>query len=120
MIVHLYQQSESDAFRLSVRTLLKTGFSIRLADEAKGLVSGIKNVSLTPHVIFFDVLLTGAGTSTRMSLLSAVFSGSSGTFAADAVSEEQFVETLHDLLRIQPPDNPMKLSPEDYAMASVD
>jgi len=117
MTIHLYQQTKAEAFRLSERVLLKLGFTIHLSDNMKGVISGRKEAIRSSHVIFCDVHLNTDRHSTRLVLVSNVFSGNTGTFIADAVSEEMFVETFHDLLRIQPPDNPLKLSYNDYALA---
>ena len=118
MTIHLYQQSKNKAYRLSEKTLQKLGFTLQTTDVNKGLLSGRKQLSRAGQFIFCDVHLTGSGQFIRLALISNVFSGSTGTFTADAVTEELFLETFHGLLSIQPPDNPMKLSFEDYALAA--
>ncbi|MEO8088270.1 MAG: hypothetical protein ABI763_15725 [Bacteroidota bacterium] len=116
MIIQLYQQTKEASFRLSQRTLLKLGFTLELTDESKGIISSQKKMS-SGHTNFFDVLIKRQLHSIKVSLVSSVLSGNTGTFIADAVSEEQFMEIFHDLLRIQLPDNPLKLSYNDYALA---
>jgi len=118
MTIHLYQHSKEAAFSLSQKALQKTGFAIILADEKKGILSARKQMVRKAQFIFCDVHLTGNRHSLKLSLISNVFSGSTGNFTADAVTEELFLETFHDLLRIQPPDNPMKLTYQDYALAA--
>src|SRR5689334_2797899 len=118
MTIHLYQHSKEEAFSFSQRALQKTGFTIIFADEKKGIISSRKQMVRKAQFIFCDIQLTGSRYSLKLSLISNVFSGNTGTFIADAVTEELFLEAFHDLLRIQPPDNPMKLSYQDYALAA--
>ncbi len=117
MTLHLYQQTAVDAFRLCERSLLKLGFIITSNDEKRGFINGRKQLNSNGHFIFLDVHITGKIHTTTVSIISNVFAGNTVTFIADAVSEELFLETFHDQLRIQPPDNPLKLSINDYAMA---
>ncbi len=116
MKIHLYQLTKTEAFRLSKKALTKMGFVIHLADGEKGLMSGSRKSNHTSHVTFFDIQFA-LNSYITISLISDIFSSSTGTFIADAVSEELFLETFHDLLRIQPPDNALRLTYEDYAMA---
>jgi hypothetical protein len=118
MTIHLYQQTKPEAYRLSERSLLKLGFSLQVADDMKGLISARKQLNQPGHFIFFDIKVNPGRHCISLSLVCNHFSGSTGIFIADAVSEELFLETFHDLLRIQPPDNPMKLSYNDYALAA--
>lgn len=117
MTIYLYQQTAAEAFRLSERALLKIGFTVNLADDITGLISGRKQLNSNGHILFLDVKISRKLHSTGVTIISNVFAGNTGTFIADSVSEELFLETFHDLLRIQPPDNPFRLSQNDYALA---
>jgi len=117
MTIRLYQQSRSEALRLTSTALQRLGFTICFADLRKGIIRAQKELKKYGQIIFFDVQITGQNHGISLSLISNSFSESTCTFVADAVSEELFVEALHDILRIQPPDNPLKLESNDYAMA---
>ena len=118
MIIRLYQQSASEAFRLTVTALQRLGFTLYFADSRKGMIRTGRKLISTEQIIFFDVQITHAHNVVSLSLISNIFSESTCTFIADAVSEELFLEALHDLMRIQLPDNPLKLSKNDYAMSA--
>ena len=117
MTIRLYQQSKPEALRLSVGALQRLGFITSFEDLSLGLIRTQKRLNKSGQVIFFDVQVTGQKHGISVSLISNSFSETTCTFVADAVSEELFLEALHDLLRIQPPDNPLKLDYNDYAMA---
>ena len=117
MTLYLYQQSTDEAFRLGVRAMSRIGFTVYNSDDKSCIIGGRKQLNRNGNVIFLDVKITSKADSTCVSLFSNVFTGDSGTFIADAVSEELFIETLYDLLRIEPPGNPFRLSENDYAMA---
>ena len=118
MTIHLYQQSKAEVFRLARKTLAKLSFKVHLDRDFDGLISSSKIIT-GPHVIFLDLKITQQRDCILLSLISNVFTGSSGTFIADAISEELFLETFHDFLGLQPPDNPMKLTMTDYAIAAA-
>ena len=117
MTIYLYQQTAAETFRLSERALLKIGFTVHQANDKTGFLSGRKQLNSNGHILFLDVKISRQPHTTGVTIISNVFAGNTGTFIADSVSEELFLETFHDLLRIQPPDNPFRLSNNDYAMA---
>lgn len=117
MHICLYQQSKSEAFRLSEKALLKLGFILSSSDDITGLISGRKQMKRNGPTTFLDIKITRTIHSINVSVISNVFTAEGGTFIADGVTAELFIETLHDLLRIQPPDNPFRLSQIDYALA---
>ena len=102
--------------RLSNVALQRLGFIICNSDS-EGMIRTQKKLKHPGQIIFFDVQVTSHTYGVGVTLFSNTFSESSCTFVADAVSEEMFLEALHDLLRIQPPDNPLKLNYNDCAMA---
>lgn len=118
MTIYLYQQSANEAFRLSERAILKTGFVPDSSDDLTGFINGRKQLNSDGNIIFLDIKITRKLHLTSVSVISNVFSADSGTFIADGVSEELFVETLHDLLRITPPENPFRITQNDYALAA--
>src|SRR6187401_2066989 len=103
MTIRLYQQSRSEALRLTNLALQRLGFTIYLADTRNGMIRTQKKLNKSGRIIFFDVQVTGNNSGISLSLISNSFSKRTCTFIADAVSEELFLESLHDLLRIQPP-----------------
>ena len=117
MTIRLYQQSRSEAIRLTNNVLQRLGFAIYFADMRNGMIRTQKKLNKSGQILFFDVQVTMNTSGVSLVLISNSFSENTCTFVADAVSEELFLESLHDLLRIQPPDNPMKLDYNDYAMA---
>ena len=117
MTIHLYQQTKEQAFCLCEQALLKMGFSVWFSDIHRGLISGTRQLNQPGHFIFFDVRITSIQDSLALALISNVFAGSLGVFIADTVNEELFLETVHELLRIPPPDNPLKLTQEYFAEA---
>jgi hypothetical protein len=117
MTIRLYQKSTSEAFHLTNMSLQRLGFTIYFADVMHGIVRTQKKLNSTGQIIFFDVQVSAKNYGVGLSLISNRFSESTCTFIADDLSEDLFLEALHDLLRIQPPDNPMKLNENDYAMA---
>jgi hypothetical protein len=117
MTIRLYQQSRSEAHRLANIALQRLGFTTCDADLKEGMIRTRKELNKSGQTIFFDVKVSGQKHGVSLLLFSNSFSQSTCTFVADAVSEELFLEALHDLLRIQPPDNPMKLNFNDYAFA---
>ena len=119
MTIHLYQQTKEQSFCLCEQALLKLGFSICLSDINKGWISATRQLTQPAHFIYFDVRITQAQHSIILVLISNVFAGSSGVFIADTLNEELFLETIHEMLCIPPPGNPLKLSHEDYAMAEA-
>ena len=118
MTIHLYQQSHASALNLAERSLRTLGFSIHILDAGNGLLSASRPHKTEMDILFFDVKVIRSRLSVKMILCSSVFSGNSGTFSNDVESETSFLEALHDLLHIVPPDNPMRLSAADYALAS--
>lgn len=119
MTIQLYRQTMSEAFLLAQRSLQKLGFNTFLADERKGMLSTQKQSRTSGQIIFFDIRITGNKNTIKMLLVSNIFSETTCSFVADTISEELFLETLHDLLRIQPPDNPFRLSTNDYVLSSA-
>lgn len=117
MTIRLYQQSLFEALRLTNDALLKLGFTTSSKDKAVGTIRAQKKLTRSDQIIFFDAMISGQNHEVSISVISNSFSERTCTFVADAESEELFLETLHDLLRIQPPDNPMKLEFNDYAWA---
>jgi hypothetical protein len=117
MTLHLYQQSRSEAFRLSKQTLLRMGYTILLTDERKGIISARKNGKRMGHWLFIDVKLTATSTCTSLLIIANEFLDT-GVFIDDLISGSLFLETFHEMLCIQPPDNPMRLTRQDYALAT--
>lgn len=118
MTICLYQHSKEEAFRLCEQTLEKLGFTIPVADKKKGFISARKQQPHAHRCIFMDVRLKGNIHATTINLISDIFSVSTGSFHADETSGELFLEVFHEFLLIRKPDNPFKLSKEDYALAA--
>jgi len=117
MTIRLYQHSRSEALRLTISTLQRLGFTNYFTDALHGMIRTKKELNKSGQIIFFDVHVSANTYGVSLSLISNCFSETTCTFISDTVSEELFLEGLHDLLCIQPPDNPMKLNENDYAMA---
>jgi len=117
MTIRLYQQSKSEALRLTNQVLQRLGFTIYHSDLRNGMIRTQKKLNKSGQILFFDVQVSMNTIGVSLVPISNSFSENTCTFVADAVSEELFLESLHDLLRIQPPDNPLKLDYTDYAMA---
>lgn len=117
MQIHLYQQTYPEALRLSERVLTQLGFQLHPGDDRNGLLCSSKLLPRASNFLFFDVRLRTDKHGVIISLFSSLFSGQAGSFIADPVSEELFLEVLHDLLLEQPSENPFHLTKEDYALA---
>ena len=116
MTIHLYNQTKKEAHRLCERTLLKLGYSFEFTDAAKGLISAQKETE-NSYRIFFDIRIYSTKRNyIRISLISSVFSGNTAVFIDEARNIHSFMDSFNEILRIQPPDNPLKLTKHDYAL----